>query len=119
MGTSLGFSVEGHDMDQPLSFFDITYKSLVSDYVNLAKGHGFYFRGDVAGKYRAITLSQYFKAGGTPTDTDVVRDALILVIVAAANYVDLYLAAYQWTDCPCVFIESTAAAGTNINIGHY
>ncbi len=119
MSTELVFNTEGSKQTQPISFFDITYKALSSDYVNLAKGKGFYFKGGDSGKYRAITLTQYMQAGGTPADNDTVRDALIIVIVSAANYVDLYLAAYQWTDTPCVFIESTDAAGTTINIGHY
>jgi len=119
MSTKLGFAVEGKELIQPTSFYDITYKALSSDYTNLANGKGFYFKGGDSGKYRAVTLTQYLKAGGTPSDGDTARDALIVVIVAASNYVDLYLAAYQWCDTPCVFIESTDAAGTTINIGHY
>ena len=120
MSETLRFNVEGKQLDQPVSFYDITYKDLTSvDYVASDTGKGVYFKGDTAGKYRCITLTQYNKAGGTSTDTDAVRDALILVIVAAANYVDLYLAAHQWADSPVVFIETTGAAGTNLNIGHY
>lgn len=119
MSTKLGFNTEGATQEQPLSFYDITYKDLSSDYVNLSKGKGFYFKGDTSGKYRAITLSQYMLAGGSANDTDAVRDALIIVIIAASNYVDMYLAGFQWSDTPCVFIESTDSAGNNVNIGHY
>ena len=119
MGQALGFSVEGHDMDQPLSFYDVVGVTLSSDHVSLEKGHGFYFKGDTAGAFTCITLSQYFLAGGTPTDTDTVRDALITAIESAGNTVAMLLAGYQWSDCPIIKLESVGAATTVINIGKY
>jgi hypothetical protein len=119
MGQSLAFSVEGKDMDQPLSFYDITGVTLSSDYVNLAKGKGFFFKGDTAGAYTAITLTQYFLAGGSSNDDDTARDAIITAIESAGDTVDMLVAAYQWSDTPIVKLESTSAPSTAINIGHY
>ena len=85
----------------------------------------FFFKGTTAGTYRAITLYQFNKQlKNTNTVysakiTDVQRNTILQEIVAAGNYVDLYLQGYQWVDSPVVFLERTGAASTSINIGLY
>ena len=130
--TQLEFNVNGENITAPLAFEDIRLIDLSSDYaasdspgseVRLKKG--FFFKGNTAGKYRAITLYQWKKGldayTGTVSDpiSDAQRNLVLQSIVAANNYVDLYLAAYQFSDCPVVFLERTGAASTVVNIGIY
>ena len=130
--TQLEFNVNGENLTAPLAFEDIRLIDLSVDYaasdsanseVRLRKG--FFFKGGTAGRYRAITLYQWrkqlAKTNVTMSDpiTDTQRNSVLQEIVAADNYVDIYLAAYQWVDTPVVFLERTGAASTIVNIGLY
>lgn len=130
--TKLGFGVLGEDLAAPLAFEDIRNVTLTVDYAasdaalsEVKLNRGFFFKGITAGTYRAITLYQFnkqLKATNTVYGvriSDVQRNTILQEIVAAGNYVDLYLAAYQWSDSPVVFLERTGAASTSINIGLY
>ena len=130
--TKLEFGVFGENFNAPLAFEDIRNVTLTADYAasdaplsEVRLNRGFFFKGNVAGTYRAITLYQFNKQlRNTNTVygekiTDVQRNTILQEIVAAGNYVDVYLAAYQWVDCPCVFLERQGVASVSINIGLY
>lgn len=124
--TQLSANVEELSVTVPVIFGDLLYHDLSSDYTAPGSRYikGVYFRGDVSGKYRCVTLAQFHAYGGDayrdgPAPNDTQRDAIITAAVNDSAYVDVYLAAYQWVDCPVMFIESTDAAGTNLNIGIY
>jgi hypothetical protein len=108
-------------------FSDILYHNLANaDYVvdtaRLQKG--VFFKADTAGAYRVITLAQYRAAGGDQWDagtppTSIQRNAILQAIVTAGNDVNLYLAAYQFSDVSVVWIDKGGGVGSNINIGLY
>ena len=129
--TQLQSSVFGENIDAPLFFEDIRNVSLAAnDYAasdakdsEVRLNRGFFFKGTAAGTYRAITLYQFNKQLKTTTTTfsakitNAQRNLILQEIVAAGNYVDLYLAAHQWSDTMVVFLEKTGSASNTINIG--
>ena len=130
--TKLEFSVNGNDFQAPLAFQDIRNVTLTADYAasdatgsEIKLNKGFFFKGTVAGTYRGITLYQWTKRLSLTTTvysdpiSDVQRNSILQEIVANGKYVDVYLAAYQWSDTSFVFLEKTGAASTKINIGLY
>ena len=130
--TKLEFGVFGEDFSAPVAFGDIRNVTLTADYAasdaalsEVKLERGFFFKGATAGTYRAITLYQFnkqLKATNTVYGvriSDVQRNTILQEIVAAGNYVDLYLQGYQLVESPVVFLERTGAASTSINIGLY
>ena len=130
--TQLEFNVNGENLTAPLAFEDIRLIDLSEDYaasdsagseIKLKKG--FFFKSETAGKFRAITLYQFRKAllaWPAPVAAkipDSTRNDILQSIVAAGDYVDVYLAAYQWVDCPVVFLEQGGSASNIVNIGIY
>lgn len=120
--TKLQAGIGGVNVDVPLVFGDCVGVTLSSDYTMPKELHlkGVYFKGDAAGSFTVVTLDQYMKNGGdvlrdsTPTDVEVA--AVITAAVAAGDTVDMLLAAYQISECPVAFIESTGAPTTTLNV---
>ena len=123
--TKLTASVGELDVSVPLVFGDAIGVTLSSDYTMPKEHHlkGIYFKGDAAGAYTVVTLDQYMLNGGdalrasTPTDAEVA--AVIADAVSAGDTVDLLLAAYQISEVPVAFIESTGAPTTTLNVFTY
>lgn len=122
MSTKLTASIGELDVSVPLVFGDCLGVTLSSDYTMPRHLHlkGVYFKGNAAGTYTVVTLDQYMKNGGdayrasTPTDVQVA--AVIAAAVAAGDSVGMLLAAYQISECPVAFIESTGAPTTALNV---
>lgn len=122
--------VYGEGQTVPTVFLDIvdfTLSDPGTDYeigvTRLEKG--VFFKPVTAGAYRCVTHYQYMDNGGNAYTgpngpaTTVQRDAVIAAAVAAGDYVDMQLAAYQWSDCTVVFIDASSSVGTVLNIGHF
>ena len=116
----------GEGNEVPTVFEDVLGVTLVdpgTDYVcPLARiNKGFFMKSDTAGTFQVITLRQYLDAGGNQyrDPTAVERDAVITDVFNAVNYVELQLAAYQWSDVALVWVDATNAASLDINIGLY
>jgi len=95
------------DMTAPIVFRDILYHDLSAANYTVTGNQldkGVFFKADTAGVYTVTTLRQYI-ANGYAT--------------AAATNLQMYLAAYQWSDTPVVEIFSAQRAGDNLNIGLY
>ena len=121
----LDASIGELDVNVPLVFGDAVAVDLSSDYTMDKSYHlkGFYFKGDTEGAWTVVTLASYMRNGGNafrntrPSDVEVA--AVITTAVAAGDTVDLLLAAYQISELPIAFIESTDAPSTTVNAYYY